>query len=89
MFDQTDTRWAPWTVIDGNDKKAGRIAALSRVAEALAAALPGEPPPVRPEMEQLAQELRKSRTEPLAPPRFALSMTSCIWGDGRCAGTHS
>ena len=28
MFDQTDTRWAPWTVIDGNDKKAARIAAL-------------------------------------------------------------
>ena len=61
MFDQTDTRWAPWTVIDGNDKKAARIAALARVAEALAAALPKDPPPIRPEMERLAQHLRKGR----------------------------
>ena len=61
MFDQTDTRWAPWTVIDGNDKKAARIAALSRVVETLAAALPGDPPPIRPEMERLAQHLRKDR----------------------------
>jgi AMP-polyphosphate phosphotransferase len=57
MFDQTDTRWAPWTVIDGNDKKAARIAALARVAEALAAALPAEPPAITPAMEQLAAQL--------------------------------
>ena len=38
MFAETDTRWAPWTAIDGNDKKAARIAALTRVAEALAEA---------------------------------------------------
>ena len=56
MFAQTDTRWAPWTVIDGNDKKAARIAALTRVADLLAAALPAKPPPIRPEMEQLARE---------------------------------
>ena len=61
MFDQTDTRWAPWTVIDGNDKKAARIAALTRVADALAAALPKDPPPIRPEMEQLAQQFSKAR----------------------------
>jgi polyphosphate kinase 2 (PPK2 family) len=59
MFAQTDTRWAPWTAIDGNDKKSARIAALTRVAEALAAALPRDPPPVGPEMEQLAREFRK------------------------------
>jgi polyphosphate kinase 2 (PPK2 family) len=60
MFAQTDMRWAPWTVIDGNDKKAARIAALTRVADALATALPADPPPIRPEMEQLAQaSLRK------------------------------
>ena len=59
MFDLTDTRWAPWTVIDGNDKKAARIAALTRVAETLAAAVPNKPPPVGPEMEHLAQALRK------------------------------
>lgn len=58
MFAQTDTRWAPWTAIDGNDKKAARIAALTRVAEALEQALPKGPPPDRPGMEQLAQRLR-------------------------------
>ena len=61
MFARTDTRWAPWTAIDGNNKKAARIAALARVAEALSAALPGDPPPVRPEMEQLAQQFLKER----------------------------
>lgn len=60
MFAGTDTRWAPWTAIDGNDKKAARIAALAHVAEALAAALPAKPPPRRPEMERLAQELDKT-----------------------------
>ena len=59
MFERTDTRWAPWTPIDGNDKKSARIAALSHVAKALAAACPAEPPPVSPEMERLAQALRK------------------------------
>jgi polyphosphate kinase 2 (PPK2 family) len=61
MLEATDTRWAPWRVIDGNDKKAARIAALSRVAEELSAALPAEPPPLRPEMEQLAQSLLRKR----------------------------
>jgi polyphosphate kinase 2 (PPK2 family) len=61
MFDQTDTRWAPWTVIDGNDKKAARIAALTRVAEALAAACPAEPPPVSPEMEEMARQFRETQ----------------------------
>jgi polyphosphate kinase 2 (PPK2 family) len=59
MFAATDTRWAPWTVIDGNDKKAARIDALRRVADALAAALPAEPPPPRPELEELARTLLK------------------------------
>lgn len=58
MFAQTDTRWAPWTAIDGNDKKAARIAALTRVAEALESALPKGPPPDRPETVQWAQALR-------------------------------
>jgi polyphosphate kinase 2 (PPK2 family) len=58
MLDLTDTRWAPWTMIDGNDKKSARIAALTRVAEALSASCPAEPPPVSPEMERLAQLLR-------------------------------
>ncbi len=61
MLDLTDTRWAPWTVIDGNDKKAARIAALTRVAEALSQALSAAPPPIRPEMEQLAQQVLQRR----------------------------
>jgi AMP-polyphosphate phosphotransferase len=61
MLDHTNLRWAPWTVIDGNDKKSARIAALTRVAEALDAALPADPPPIRPEMEQLAQKLLRKR----------------------------
>ena len=60
-FRRDDSRWAPWTAIDGNDKKAARIAALSRVADTLAAALPADPPPFRPEMEQAAQEFLKNR----------------------------
>lgn len=56
MFAATDTRWAPWTAIDGNDKKSARIAALARIVEALEAALPAEPPPIGPEMEQMARD---------------------------------
>lgn len=59
MFAETDSRWSPWTAIDGNDKKAARIAALTRVADALAGALPKGPPPVSPEMEELAKALEK------------------------------
>jgi polyphosphate kinase 2 (PPK2 family) len=61
MFAQTDTRWAPWKAIDGNDKKAARIAALTHVADTLAAALPADPPRSSPEMEQMRQMLGKAR----------------------------
>jgi polyphosphate kinase 2 (PPK2 family) len=61
MFDLTDTRWAPWRVIDGNDKKSARIAALTVVADAMKAALPAGPPADRPEMEQLERQLRQKR----------------------------
>jgi polyphosphate kinase 2 (PPK2 family) len=44
MFAATDTRWAPWTVIDANDETAGQIAALSKVAELLEKKLPKQPP---------------------------------------------
>lgn len=56
MFARTDTRWAAWTAIDGNDKKAARIAALQAVADALAAGMPSQPPALSPEMERLARE---------------------------------
>ena len=44
LFAQTDTRWAPWRVIDGNDKRAARIATLTVLADALTRAIPGDPP---------------------------------------------
>ena len=56
MFKHTDTRWAPWHVIDGNNKKAARIAALTYVADRLEAAVPMEPPPMDAELAQLAKE---------------------------------
>jgi polyphosphate kinase 2 (PPK2 family) len=56
MFARTDTRWAPWTVIDGNDKKAARMAALTSVVDALEAAVPMDPPKVDAEVEALARE---------------------------------
>lgn len=56
MFAQTDTRWAPWTVIDGNDKKAARITALTAIANQLESRVPMDPPPVDPALEQLFQE---------------------------------
>ncbi|MFN3387660.1 MAG: polyphosphate kinase 2 family protein [Allosphingosinicella sp.] len=56
MFAHTDTRWGPWTVIDGNDKKAARIAALTAVADALEAAVSMEPPAASPEAAALAAE---------------------------------
>ena len=56
MFSHNDTRWAPWTAIDGNNKKSARIAALQAVADALARHVPGKPPKVSPEMEQKSRE---------------------------------
>jgi polyphosphate kinase 2 (PPK2 family) len=56
MFEHTDTRWAPWRAIDGNNKKAARIAALTAVAEALEAACPPKPPEADPEVARLARE---------------------------------
>ncbi len=62
MFNATDTRWAPWTAIDGNDKKAARIAALTRIADALTAALPAKPPPLDPEMEKMVKAFGKRQS---------------------------
>jgi len=40
----SDTRWSPWRMIDGNDEEAAALAALSAVADAWADAMPSEPP---------------------------------------------
>jgi len=44
LFKQTDTRWAPWQVIDGNDETSGSIAALTILADLFEKAMPAEPP---------------------------------------------
>src|SRR3546814_12038714 len=60
MFEQTDTRWAPWKVIDGNNQKAPRIAALTHVAEALEAAVPMTPPDRDPAGVKLAEQAART-----------------------------
>jgi len=55
MFEKTSSKVAPWHIVDGNNKKAARIAALTIVAEALEEAVPLDPPPIDPEVERLAR----------------------------------
>lgn len=55
MFKKTDTRAAPWTVIDGNNKKSARIAALTHVADILEAAVPMTTPAADPQVLALAK----------------------------------
>ena len=55
MFARTNTDAAPWIVIDGNDKKAARIAALTAIADALEANVSMEPPALDPEVEKVAR----------------------------------
>lgn len=57
MFAHTDTHWAPWTAIDGNNKESARIAALTRVADALAGVLPKDPPAAGPDQEAMKKAL--------------------------------
>lgn len=56
MFRLTDTRWAPWTVIDGNDRKAGRIAALTAIADVLEKRVPMGMPDADPAVVALAEQ---------------------------------
>jgi polyphosphate kinase 2 (PPK2 family) len=56
MFERTDTRWAPWKAIDGDDKKAARIAVLTAVADRLEANVPMGPPELDPEVEKIARK---------------------------------
>ena len=44
MLAQTDTRWAPWSMIDANDSDAAQVAALGAIADLLEKALPQAPP---------------------------------------------
>jgi AMP-polyphosphate phosphotransferase len=44
MFANTDTRWAPWKVIDAAHKKYARLTALEHIATALEKGVPMTPP---------------------------------------------
>jgi AMP-polyphosphate phosphotransferase len=55
MFAQTDTRWAPWTVIDGNNQKAARIAVLRHILNELKSHVPQDFPEVTDEIAELAK----------------------------------
>ena len=59
MFELTSTQIAPWHVIDGNNKKAARIAALTIISEALERAVPLTPPEASPELRELARALER------------------------------
>ena len=56
VFAHTDTRWAPWHVIDAGDPHSARIAALSAIVEALEKAIPLEPPAEGDNVVMLAQQ---------------------------------
>lgn len=55
MFEHTNTRWAPWMVIDGTRKKHARIQALNHIADVLEKAVPMRPPGFDPELCRLAK----------------------------------
>lgn len=56
MFRFTDTRWAPWTAFDANNKKAVRIAVMRHVAERLEDGMPDHWPEPDVEIDRLARE---------------------------------
>jgi polyphosphate kinase 2 (PPK2 family) len=56
MFRRTNMPAAPWIVIDGNDKKAARIAALTAIADRLQAHVSMDPPQLDPQVEKVARE---------------------------------
>lgn len=43
-FAQTDTRWAPWTVVNAGDGQGAVISALKAAVSSLIGAIPAEPP---------------------------------------------
>ncbi|HEX8445198.1 MAG TPA: polyphosphate kinase [Sphingomonas sp.] len=55
MFDKTDTDVAPWHVIDGNNKKAARIAVLQTIVDRLERHVPMKAPDADPATMALAR----------------------------------
>ncbi len=56
MFARTDRPQSPWIAIDGNDKKAARIDALTAIADRLEQSVPMAPPAINPEVLMLAKQ---------------------------------
>jgi polyphosphate kinase 2 (PPK2 family) len=56
MFDKTDTKIAPWTVIAGSDKKAARIAGLEAMIDGLGAGVKLEYPDTDPAILKVAKK---------------------------------
>lgn len=44
LLTRTNTRWAPWTIVDAADQQSASIAALTAIADALQKKLPSAPP---------------------------------------------
>lgn len=47
IFDQTNSRWAPWKLIDAADRDSAQVAALGHVAAMIEKSVPLEPPEVQ------------------------------------------
>ena len=62
FFDNTNTRWAPWNIIDANDSAAGCIAALTIVADLMEKTMPAEPPEVGETVVQFRQPKTNEQT---------------------------
>lgn len=62
FFDQTNTRWAPWNIIDANDAVAGCISALTIIADLMEKAMPSEPPAVGETVVQFRQPKTPEQT---------------------------
>lgn len=56
MFKKTDTKYAPWHAIDNNHRKAGRIAALTHVADRLEKLVPMDMPDADPAVVEAARK---------------------------------
>lgn len=57
MLKETSTKVAPWQVVDGNNKKAARLAALTYIADTLEQHVAMEPPPLDPGLATLGKTL--------------------------------
>jgi polyphosphate kinase 2 (PPK2 family) len=57
MLRKTSTTYAPWHVVPFEDKRYGRVAALDHVVDVLAKGMDLSPPPLAPEVAQVAARL--------------------------------